>query len=61
MVKDSFQNHLDKCKQCRENPFDLCPKGLKLFHQQVKVLLITPNPFPKHNYRTRSIIRSRRK
>lgn len=27
---DDFHAHLDKCMQCRENPFDLCPKGHEL-------------------------------
>jgi hypothetical protein len=24
---DEFFKHLDICEQCREHPFDLCPKG----------------------------------
>jgi hypothetical protein len=24
---DKFHKHLDECKQCRDNPFDLCPVG----------------------------------
>lgn len=24
---DAFHAHLDDCKRCRENPFDLCPMG----------------------------------
>lgn len=24
---DAFHRHLDGCKQCRENPFNLCREG----------------------------------
>lgn len=24
---DAFHAHLDKCRRCKENPFDLCPFG----------------------------------
>lgn len=27
----AFHDHLDKCEQCREHPFDLCPIGQSLF------------------------------
>lgn len=27
---DAFHEHLDKCSQCRENPFGLCAEGVKL-------------------------------
>ena len=26
---NSFHNHLDKCLQCRENPFELCNNGVR--------------------------------
>lgn len=26
----AFNDHLDACPQCRENPFDLCPTGGRL-------------------------------
>ena len=26
----AFHDHLDACEQCRNNPFALCPTGLKL-------------------------------
>lgn len=26
----NFHKHLDACKQCRENPFSLCPTGSEL-------------------------------
>lgn len=27
---EKFHDHLDECKQCRENPFHLCPAGEQL-------------------------------
>lgn len=27
---DEFHNHLDKCQQCENNPFNLCQVGAKL-------------------------------
>jgi len=27
-MADRFHKHLDRCKQCRENPFDLCSEGV---------------------------------
>ena len=27
---DKFHNHLDECRQCRDNPFALCAKGHEL-------------------------------
>jgi hypothetical protein len=27
---DDFHTHLDVCTQCREHPFDLCPRGVPL-------------------------------
>ena len=32
---DEFYDHLDSCWQCREHPFDLCPKGDILLRQAV--------------------------
>lgn len=29
-VAPKFHAHLDACKQCRENPFDLCADGQRL-------------------------------
>jgi hypothetical protein len=26
----AFHAHLDACRHCRHNPFDLCPKGASL-------------------------------
>jgi hypothetical protein len=26
----AFNAHLDQCKQCREQPFNLCPAGVLL-------------------------------
>lgn len=28
--RNVFEAHLDECKQCRENPFDLCAVGIPL-------------------------------
>lgn len=30
---DRFHAHLDECKQCREQPFDLCPTGAELLEK----------------------------
>ena len=27
---EHFHEHLDKCQQCRDRPFDLCPAGALL-------------------------------
>ncbi len=32
---ENFNNHLDKCKQCRDHPFALCAAGDKLLKQTV--------------------------
>ena len=34
-----FHKHLDECKQCRENPFGLCPKGVILINRMNKALM----------------------
>lgn len=31
IVIDNFHKHLDNCKQCEQNPFDLCSTGRDLF------------------------------
>ena len=33
---DSFHRHLDICKRCREEPFNLCPTGRTLLEAQVE-------------------------
>ncbi len=30
-----FNHHLDVCKRCRDNPFDLCIVGVKLLNAVV--------------------------
>lgn len=30
---DDFHKHLDNCKQCREQPFNLCSIGHTLIHK----------------------------
>lgn len=32
-VGDAFHAHLDVCRRCRDNPFDLCFEGARLLHQ----------------------------
>lgn len=32
-VTDAFHAHLDRCEQCRNHPFGLCPEGRKLLMQ----------------------------
>lgn len=29
-VVEEFHNHLDECKQCRDNPIALCPIGIRI-------------------------------
>ena len=29
-IIEPFHSHLNKCPQCREHPFDLCPIGSQL-------------------------------
>lgn len=36
MSDNVFHQHLDHCKQCREQPFNLCPIGLKTLNQAVQ-------------------------
>jgi hypothetical protein len=31
----SFHDHLDKCRQCRENPFDLCVTGQTIMQMEL--------------------------
>jgi len=33
---DKFHEHLDKCEQCRNHPFDLCEIGQKLLIESTK-------------------------
>jgi hypothetical protein len=33
---DAFHNHLDNCKQCRNNPFNMCPAGDALIKAAVR-------------------------
>jgi len=47
---DKFHNHLDVCKQCRDNPFGLCTVGASLLQQAGSAAdaslaaIITPQP-----------------
>lgn len=34
--QDQFHGHLDACRQCRENPMELCPAGALLLVAQVQ-------------------------
>jgi transposase len=31
----TFQEHLDRCRQCREHPLELCPLGAWLLQKAV--------------------------
>ncbi len=33
LAVDEFHGHLDKCRQCREHPFDLCREGQRLIRR----------------------------
>lgn len=33
MRQNRFYEHLDKCKQCREHPMELCAEGARLLQQ----------------------------
>ena len=37
-----FHEHLDKCEQCREHPFEFCPEG----HKALCVSMGLPPPSP---------------
>lgn len=32
-ARDNFHKHLDVCRQCEKNPFNLCEIGRKLLEQ----------------------------
>lgn len=32
-ARDNFHSHLDVCRQCEKNPFNLCEIGRKLLEQ----------------------------
>ena len=36
-MSNKFHDHLDTCKQCRENPFGLCIVGEELLKAEVTV------------------------
>ena len=38
---DKFHKHLDRCAQCRENPFNLCPKGAIILSAAVSAGMIS--------------------
>lgn len=40
-----FHAHLDDCRQCRDNPFDLCPIGVVLINEAA--FGRKPPPFPE--------------
>lgn len=33
-----FHEHLDKCEQCRNQPFNLCPEGSRVIQKGVDAL-----------------------
>jgi len=35
-MADSFHEHLDHCKQCKEHPFGLCITGTVLLQMQIE-------------------------
>ncbi len=37
-MTDPFHQHLDTCKRCAANPFDLCPVGHRLLVHQVQTI-----------------------
>jgi hypothetical protein len=41
LTEDAFHQHLDRCEQCRTQPFGLCVEGAKM-------LLDTTDLQPKH-------------
>ena len=47
MEKNLFHKHLDKCLQCKNQPFNLCPVGqglLQITLQGLKLPNLAPNP-----------------
>ena len=41
---NAFNKHLDDCKQCSENPFDLCQVGAILLRTSVNIIAGTVGP-----------------
>lgn len=35
---EQFHDHLDECRTCRENPFGLCPIGVRLLREGAEFL-----------------------
>jgi hypothetical protein len=44
MSDNKFHDHLDVCKRCEQQPFNLCPVGDLLI--RAEVAKITPAPLP---------------
>ena len=41
-MANSFQEHLDICEHCRENPFDLCPAGTVILKMELAAIPADP-------------------
>jgi len=39
MKPSVFRDHLDICRQCDDNPFDLCDEGRRLLREAVDAVL----------------------
>jgi hypothetical protein len=44
---DKFHNHLDRCAQCHDHPFDPCRLGMKLIESAARELIAATN-YPTH-------------
>jgi hypothetical protein len=44
-AEQDFHEHLDRCLQCRNNPFDLCAMGNRLLEKAVyEIVIQVPKP-----------------
>ena len=34
-IVDNYHKHLDECEQCRNHPFNNCPKGTRLLSETI--------------------------
>jgi primosomal protein N' len=45
MTPNQFHEHLDACKRCREQPFNLCPAGAQALRKAVDAAMPTAKWF----------------